>query len=158
MKIKIFIFTILIISISCKKEKKTVDKSTIFKIENGRNCFKEIIENKIKKDTTEIIEINELIVNLTIDGNSVSGDFNYLPFKEKADKGKFTGILKDNVATTICVFNQNGKSKKEELIFKIETNKIAILGGEKEKIDGVWKFKDKSKGFYMSEIPRVSCN
>ncbi len=164
MKIKLIILVLLVTIVSCKKDKKnsiediTTTKNVVFKINDGKNCFKEIIENRTIKNKKEVVETNELIINLDINGNNVSGNFDYIPFEEKVNKGNFTGIIKDNIATTICLFNQNGNLKKEEVVFKIEENKISILGGEKQEIDGIWKFKDISKGFYMNEIPRVNCN
>ncbi len=164
MKIKVIILVLLVTILSCKKEKKNsledtaTTKNVVFKINDGKNCFKEIIENRTLKNKKEVVETNELVINLNVEGKNISGNFDYIPFEGKVNNGNFTGTIKGNIARTICVFDQNGNLKKEEVVFKIEENKISILGGEKEKIDDVWKFKDISKGFYMNEMPRIDCN
>lgn len=165
MKTRLLLSLLLLITLTnCKKDnKKTIEPDStkdevVFNIKDGENCFKEVIENKVTNDGKETIEINELIINFTVKGTTVSGEFNYIPFNEKAYEGDFTGTIKDNIATTICVFNKTDDIKNEEVIFKIEVNKVSILGGKKEEINGVWKFVDVSEAFYMNEIPRVTCN
>jgi len=44
------------------------------------------------------------------------------------------------------------------LVFKITKEKVSILGGEKEEINGIWRFKNKKEGVYMNDIPRINCN
>lgn len=148
-KLLLFVFTLLLIN--CKSEKKVESKESKVIIENyviteGSHCFKQEVEK------------NTLLIKLNVEGDKVHGTFDYLPFEGNEDKGNFIGELKDNIAKTICTFDQKDRTKKEEVIFKIDGQKISILGGEKKEIDGIWKFVDDSKGFYMNEIERISCD
>jgi hypothetical protein len=135
---------------SCKKEKKTAIEQTENQQENvlynGKHCFFSKIED------------NSLILDATIKNDSITGNYDYLPKKGKANKGVFVGTLNGDVANTICEFTQNGKKVKEELVFKISKDKVSILGGEKEEKNGIWRFKNKKNGIYMNDIPRRNCN
>jgi len=136
--------------ISCKKEKKaienTVTETKEITLNQGKHCFFSKIKN------------NQLILEATIDNDSIFGNYDYYPEKGKPNKGNFKGVLNGNIANTVCKFTQDNKTIKEEFIFKIDKNKVSILGGEKEKINGVWRFVDKSKGVYMNDLPRRNCN
>lgn len=162
-KLNLILCVLFISLMSCKKDtkKSTETKDALdnkpFVITNGRQCFKSVVKNKVQKDGKEIVENNVLEVLLTIDNENVQGEYNYYPFEDKENKGSFVGTMNANIATTICEFTRNKKSVKEEVVFKIEKNNISILGGEKEEVDGVWKFKNKEKGFFMNEIPRIDC-
>ncbi len=136
--------------ISCKKEKKAIENTDTeiekTSVNQGKHCFFSKIEN------------NQLILEATIDKDSVYGNYDYYPEKGKPNKGIFKGVLNGNVANTVCKFTQNNKTIREELVFKMDKNKASILGGEKKEINGVWRFIDKSKGIYMNDLPRRNCN
>lgn len=150
MKYKLLLLVFAIALVSCKKEKKveTTEPEVVvesYEIVQGKHCFKQDVEKNI------------LSIELIVEGNKVHGSFDYLPLNDKEDKGVFTGELKGNIASTVCTFTQDDKIKKEEVVFKVEAKKVSILGGEKKEIDGVWKFIDISKGFYMNDIDRINC-
>lgn len=146
----IFILFLTLSLTSCKKEKKVTTEDTSnkkeYSLNEGKHCFYSKIED------------NNLILNATIKNDSIFGNYDYIPKKGKANKGLFKGILNDNIANTICEFTQNNKKVKEELVFKITKEKVSILGGEKEEINGIWRFKNKKEGVYMNDIPRINCN
>ena len=154
MRFSIFLVVLILGLSSCKKEKKnepdnketTENKLENEVVSNGKHCFYSKIEE------------NSLELNAEITNNNITGNYNYYPQKGNANKGVFTGTLEGNIAHTVCEFTQNGKKIKEELIFKIAKDKVSILGGEKEEKDGIWRFKDASKGIYMNDIPRRNCN
>ncbi len=154
MRFLIFLLVLTLIFSSCKKENKneptnketTENKQENEVVSNGKHCFYSKIEE------------NSLELNAEINNNNITGNYNYYPQKGNANKGVFTGTLEGNIAHTVCEFTQNGKKIKEELIFRITKDKVSILGGEKEEKDGIWRFKDASKGIYMNDIPRKNCN
>ncbi len=149
MRIYLLLIVITLTFTSCKNEKKNnlTEKATTENVlYNGKHCFFSKIEN------------NRLVLEATINKDSITGNYNYFPENGKESKGVFKGVLKGNVANTICEFTQDGKKINEELIFKITKEKASILGGEKEEKDGVWCFIDASKGVYMNDIPRRNCN
>jgi hypothetical protein len=155
MKNKLVIIALIILSVSCKKETKKVTENHL---KDGKHCFISVVENHVIKDNDTILEKDNLLINIIIDGNKVNGSYDFIPFKSEANKGTFVGFLEENIATTKYTHTLNGKKSTEEVIFKIEANKISILGGEKIEKDGIQVFKDKSKGIYMIDIPRVNCD
>lgn len=165
MKLKIIILVLLITTVSCKKESKklTVDSPeteelTVYVANDGRHCFLSEIKNKTIKGKDTIIEKDYLNVNLIIDSNNVTGQYSFTPTSGEANKGDFVGTIKDNVITSIYTYTQKGKESKEEIIFKVERNQISLLGGEKIEREGTFYFKDKTKGIYMIQIPKINCN
>lgn len=155
MKLKVILFVLISLSISCKKDTK---KAGLEYLKDGQHCFKSFIENTVIKDNDTIIEKDNLLVNIAIDGNKVSGSYDFIPSNSDSNKGVFVGLLEDNIASTKYTYTLNGKEKTEEVVFKIEANKISILGGEKIEKDGIHVFIDKTKGVYMIDLPRVSCD
>jgi len=150
MRVTILFLFFTLTFISCKKEKNTTTNSTIENKENvlnqGKHCYFSKIEN------------SELVLDATINKDSIVGNYDYYPEKGKPNKGVFKGILNKNIANTICTFTQNDKTVKEEFVFKITNDKVSILGGEKKEINGVWHFTDKNKGVYMNDLPKRNCN
>jgi hypothetical protein len=146
-KISIFLLLSLTI-ISCKNDKNKTLKNN--QLENilyeGKHCFFSKIED------------NNLVLEATIFNDSIKGNYDYYPKNGNINKGNFKGTLNGNVASTICEFSLDGKKIKEELVFKIDKNKVSILGGEKKEVNGVWLFIDKNNGIYMNDIPRRNCN
>jgi len=155
MKYKIIAVVLIIFMASCKKETKKVVENHL---KDGNHCYMSIVENIIVKNNDTILEKDKLLINIIIKGNKVSGNYDFIPFKSEANKGTFVGFLEENIATTKYTHTLNGKKSTEEVIFKIEANKISILGGEKIEKDGIHVFKDKSKGVYMIDMPRVNCD
>ncbi len=156
------IFALSFILINCKKETKPSENKNQkeqkeYVIAQGKHCFLSTIESPLIKGKDTIYETNQLLLNCTIKGNKVTGNYDYIPYKQDAVKGTFEGLLENNVVTSICN-NPNNNRKKEEFIFKIKRDKVLIFGGEKIKKEGIWYFVDKNKGFYMNELPRVNCN
>ena len=165
MKLKIIILTLILVSVSCKKEsKKTIEETSKIEVvtpyvaENGRHCFMSEIDNKTVKGKDTIIEKDYLNVDLVINNKNVEGQYSFTPNTGKANDGKFVGTIEDNIITSIYTYKQDDKEAKEEIVFKLEKNQISLLGGEKVEKEGVFYFKDKSKGIYMIKIPRVNCN
>jgi len=162
MKIKLFFILILVFTISCKKDSKTIQKldaiTEVTISENGKHCFESLLENKIPKGDGFVLESDVLSVSLLINNSDVTGTYSFIPYKGNPSKGDFKGTIANNIITAIYAFNKNNEAQKEEIVFKIEKNKISLLGGEKVTKDGVSVFKNKKDGVYMIEIPRVDCN
>ncbi len=163
-KFYLSIFILSFILINCKKETKpSENKSEItqktekYVVAQGKHCFLSTIESPLIKEKDTIYETNRLLLNCIVKGNKVTGNYDYIPYKQNAIKGTFEGVLENNTVTSICNSTDNER-KKEEFIFKIEKEKVSIFGGEKIKKEGTWYFVDKNKGFYMNELPRINCN
>jgi hypothetical protein len=113
------------------------------------------IENPNAKESTT--QMDRLYFNFEMNGNKITGNYNFSPSSGEMSKGHFNGTVENNIATTIYAYKFKNKDKKEELIFKIDEKQVSILGGEKIEKNGINVFKDKSKGVYMIDIPRIDC-
>ncbi len=163
-KFYLSIFILSFVLINCKKETKpSENKSEItqktkkYVVTQGKHCFLSTIDSPLIKGKDTIHETNRLLLNFVVTDNKVTGNYDYIPYKQEAVKGTFEGTLENDIVTSIC--NTIGSdNKKEEFIFKIQKEKVLIFGGEKIKKEGIWYFVDKNKGFYMNELPRINCN
>jgi len=168
MKIKLFTSTIIIalLFISCKKEKTVNNQPTDLEnsnelkneINNKQNCFLYVMDNSYKKDGELITQKDHISINFSINGEKVEGEYKIISNKETINIGNFVGTITKNIITTINTYKKANKTFKDELIFKIEQHQLSILGGEKELINGVNMFVDKSKCNYMMQLPRIKCN
>lgn len=159
MKTKLFtlILFVLTITIACKTEKKQGIENTLENLEKKEHCFKYVLQNSYELDGEKIIENDFVIVNITIESDTVRGEYKVVSSKGEVNDSFFVGTIKNGIITGIQTYTQGNETLKEEMIFKIDINKIGILGGEKELKNGVNVFIDKSKGDYMMELPRVDC-
>ncbi len=157
---------ILILTTSCKTDKKndiSIDSKEIKTEHNFTNdekqCFMLVIDSSYKKDG-EVIKDNDYVsVNLTIKDKNVEGEY-IISSKSTKNKngGTFVGTINNNIIDCIHTYKKGDKFLKDELVFKLETNQISILGGEKKLENGINIFVDKNKCDYMMQIPRINCN
>jgi len=167
MKIKVLLLTlfIFITFISCKKDNKAntnieteQKQESIFQIEQGKHCYQYIISNSYKKDGKVINEKDYIDINFNIKDKDVDGTYVVTASDGKISEGHFVGSINNNIITTIHTYKNDKEILKDELVFKVDANKIAILGGEKKLINGVNMFIDKSKCDYMMDLTKINCN
>ncbi len=169
MKAKFFLMSVSFITIltftSCKTDSKKKDNSsedtkTELKsnTQDQRMCFMYEMDSSYKKEGKTIIQKDYISVDLALDGKKATGEYKIANNKETISDGHFEGTINDNIITTIHTYTKGGKTLKDELVFKLDPNKISILGGEKKLINGVNMFVDKSKGEYMLDLPKINCN
>jgi len=167
MKIKLFTLILIIVAISCKKDTKPKSDQNLdipkdmtkSATANGEHCFTYIMKNTANVDGEEFIEQSFVTVNLTIiNDKTVRGEYKVTSSKGEANDDYFEGTLDENIITAIQTYKRGSETLKDEMVFKIEANKISILGGEKKIKDGVNMFVDKSQCDYMMELPRVECD
>jgi len=169
MKAKFFLMSVSIFAIltffSCKtdsKKKNNTSEETKTELNSDnpdqRKCFMYEMDSSYEKDGKTIVQKDYISVDLVLEGEKATGEYKISNSKEILSDGHFVGTIKNNIITTIHTYNKGGETLKDELIFKLDSNKISILGGEKKLVNGVNIFIDKSKGEYMLEIPKINCN
>ena len=124
---------------SCKE--KTDEKSTEETMngtevvsENGDFCYLKVISR------------DSIILNFTRKGDSISGNFKWLPYEKDKKRSTFKGTVTRNTANATGVYQAEGMEYEEELIFTIEGNTASVKFGEMMEADnGVWKYKNINK-------------
>ncbi len=160
---KTTLFTLVLsfslLMISCKKETKAITNDTIETLKNneGNHCFLYIMENTYEVEGKKITDKDYISINLKIENSNVNGSYKVTSKEGIVSDGDFSGSIEKNIITGIQTYKSNGKVLKDEMVFKMDSIQISILGGEKKLIDGVNMFVDKSKSDYMMQLPRVEC-
>ena len=134
-------------------ENKTVDPPAVRKL-----CFLDrfVGEPYIYDGDTQNM-IDSTIVRLEIKGENVTGEYRYQPAEKDWNTGPFKGTIKDNVITVVHEWNMEGDTGLEEKIFKLEDDKLMIMGGAGEEIDGVFTITDKENVSVAETLAKVAC-
>ncbi|ASV30730.1 hypothetical protein [Maribacter cobaltidurans] len=136
MKKPIIFWTVLLgISVlvtGCKngdKQKNDMEESTAkTSISNkGQLCFQNVYPYQDNPSTQDVLELN-----LTIDGNTVSGNYNWLPAEKDQRKGTLNGTLTDDNVTAQYHFMQEGMEQTAMLKIRLMDDKAQVEGGEAE--------------------------
>lgn len=113
------------------------------KTKDGEYCFRKV-ENK---DVTD--------VTLSINGNTVTGKMDWVPFEKDSARGTLSGSLMQNGEMNL-IYNYmiEGSNQTETKIMKIENGKLYIKHGElvDPKYNGNLSYKDVSKAVYNEII------
>ncbi|MBT32823.1 MAG: hypothetical protein CMO01_24455 [Thalassobius sp.] len=93
----------------------------------GELCFKNVFPYQ---DNSAMEDVQEL--NLVIEGNQVSGDYNWLPAEKDKRTGSLSGTIEDNVINAEYQFMQEGNEETASITINIEEGKAVIEGGKPE--------------------------
>ena len=110
-------------------------------------CF-EYIYNK--KDITT--------VQLVMKGDSVSGEMHWHPFEKDGAHGTLKGTKKGDVITADYAYMIEGSNQIEEVVFKLESDKLSKLEGELVEKGEKLVLKDPSKAKYTEVYPKADCS
>ncbi len=136
MKKPIIIWTVLLcISVlvtGCKnvdKQKNDMEESTAKTSvsNNGLLCFQKIYPYQDNPSIQDVLELN-----LTIDGNTVSGNYNWLPAEKDQRRGTLDGSLTDDTITAQYRFMQEGMEQTATLKIRLMDDEVQVEGGEPE--------------------------
>jgi hypothetical protein len=159
MKNKIIILAASLALLSCKKEEKTVIEQTTVEETAptpalaGKQCYLEVTESQNEGKTTN----DSLMLNFERNGDSITGEFKWLPYYKDKKTGMFTGTVNGTTATTVLTAHGEGLTNKEEFIFDIAADKVVVKMGEMaEGKEGKWMYKDKQKAS-GTDIPKTDC-
>ncbi len=96
-------------------------------------------------------------VKLTIIGDEVTGNYDWIPAEKDSARGTLTGTIKNGIITAIYDYMIEGSKQKEEVVFKMEVNQLLVKKGELEEVDGILKLKNPATAEFSEVIPRVIC-
>lgn len=121
---------------------KSETKVATSKVSHEKLCFLTTsgaseIQGKIVQDS--------LVLNLGIEGNKVSGIFNWIPAEKDVRRGKLLGTKKGNLISGKYSFVQEGKEQTQSIQIQLEatTAKVIINSGK--------------EGEMLVEIEKVVC-
>lgn len=144
---------LLVVACNEKKEEKEVTVAAPeAKTPKTNMCYLEVTQSK---DNPAIRDTMSLTVN--IDGNKVTGTYNWLPYEKDKKTGTYEGQLQDSIVNAVYTYSAEGTSQKEELVFKLENNQAMIKSGELEEKGVVWKLKDPANANYNMSLKQTAC-
>jgi hypothetical protein len=109
-------------------------------------CFMQ----KLKKDISEI--------QLIIVGNDVTGEYHWHPYQKDGGHGTLKGIKKDSVITADWSYTIEGANQIEEVVFKMEGEKLMKAEGALDDKSGRLVIKDKSKMKFSEVFNKANCS
>jgi hypothetical protein len=160
MKNTILILAACLALLSCKKDDKTVIEQTT--VEETAPADNGILVTQCYRAVTSIQDegktINDsILLNFQRTGDSITGEFKWLPYYKDKKTGTFKGTVQGRTATTVLTATGEGMTNKEEFIFDIDAKEVNVKMGEMaEGKDGVWHYKDKNAAS-GNAIPRTDC-
>ncbi len=95
--------------------------------------------------------------SLTIDGDSVTGFFDWEPFERDGGRGSLNGSKSGDIITVNFHYMIEGSIQQEEMMFKLENGKLLRAVGELEDQNDVLVIKDKASAQYTEVFEPVDC-
>jgi hypothetical protein len=105
---------------------------------------------KFKKDISEI--------QLIVAGDDVTGEYHWHPYQKDGGHGTLKGTKKDNMITADWNYTIEGANQIEEVVFKMEGEKLMQGQGELDEKSGRLVIKDKSKIKFSEIFNKVNCS
>ena len=137
-KLTIIILSVFVGSlfVGCKNSNEQKQNSSTKDLKEEKSS-ENIITNKLCfqneypfQDDSSMKDVVEL--TLSIEGEKVTGIYNWLPAQKDQRKGSLTGTIKDKVITAQYHFLQEGIGDSTELIIIINDENAEITGGDPE--------------------------
>ena len=144
------------------KEELTKDRSKQLK----RYLINPLTGDPIDTDMTETscyqytFKKDISIIEVTKDGDKVTGYYAWLPYEKDSARGSFTGTIKDDIINAKTIYSIEGSTQEEELMFKIKKDTLRQAKGEMvdPKSNGNLQFKDRSKVKWEDSFKKVKCS
>ncbi len=108
-------------------------------------CF----EEKVGKDLTT--------VKFTIEGDSIIGSMEWLPWEKDQARGTLKGKKNGNEIIADYDYMIEGSNQSEEKIFILEGDKLLVKSGELEDKNGKLVLKDPAKATVGQTLVKVAC-
>lgn len=128
---------------------------------DGKHCFLETVPHEpiITGNGDTIHFIDSTVIQLKIAGDKVKGIFNWMPAEKDQAYGTVKGTIKDDIIKAVYSYTIEGSDQKEEKIFQLRKDAIAIKIGElEEDAEGVLRLKDADKAEFNEVILKVPCD
>lgn len=140
MRNSICIIALLVFCISCNNTKKEVKISENVDVVTEELCFR----NEYPfPDSTENIDVLKL--DLQIKGDSVTGNYNWLPAMKDQRNGKLAGTIQNDTVKATYRFMQEGIEETAAITIVLKDDKAIVTG-------------DKPESGLDTEVAKISCN
>lgn len=93
----------------------------------------------------KVMNKDSIIVEIEHDGDSIHGIYHWKPFEKDKKISTYKGVINGSTANVVAESQQEGMNYKEEVIFTIADNTLAVKFGEMKEDKGIWKYKDAAK-------------
>lgn len=127
---------------------------------NESHCFLQVTKGELRIMGQDTLPgpVDSLFIRMDILGELVTGVYNWAPQEKDHRTGSFQGTIADDVVTALYTYTAEGETAKEEVLFKLEDDRLRIGFGELHKTEDVWVITDRSQATYGDPIPEVDCN
>ena len=113
--------------------------------ENEKMCF----EKRFKKDLQSL--------NITMKGDSISGDYSVAYYEKDGAIGTVKGIRKGDELMLTYTYMIEGNNQIEETVWKLSGNKIMQKSGELKDEKGILSLKYPEKAVYNDTLIQIKC-
>ena len=134
--------TVSLLLSACNSNQKTTVQDTTTDADTSNTiatprqmCFQRL-EGSANQDTT--------FLNLTIEGENVTGNLNHMPKEKDSRKGTISGKIKDNIITGLWSFMQEGMNDTLSVEFRLEKDILLQKSYGVDKSSGRQKLTDTS--------------
>lgn len=147
-KISLFIILAMTILMACQNTPTSKDATHAegHHSDSGTSCY----ELRQGADLTAI--------ELSLNGSKVSGYYAWEPHQKDGARGMFKGQKEGDQITAIFEFMIEGSIQSEEVLFKMEGDKLLQASNELEEKGGVLMIKDKSKLNWKDSFSKTDCS
>lgn len=123
------------------------------------HCYLRVTKGapSIQGDDTIPGTVDSLYIRLDILGELANGVYNWLPGEKDRMTGSFQGSIDDDLVTAVYTYTAEGRTAKQEVLFKVGDGQLRLATGAMETSEGVTLFKDRSQVNYGEPIPEVDC-
>lgn len=157
------VFAVCLLLMACgtadEPSKDALDANTNGEPLNESHCFLQVTEGAARINGSDTLSgaVDSLFIRMDILGELVTGVYNWSPQEKDHRTGSFQGTIADDLITAVYTYTAEGRSAKEEVLFKLDNDQLRIGYGELREAEGVWVLVDRSQATYGDPIPEVDC-
>ena len=170
MKLHLLLTILGFILLSCQSEPKQQQQKEE-PIATQASTSKQPISNTTSTTSTSSLASRELCfitnkpttqgiseLQLNIEGKKVKGTYNWLPTGKEAAKGQLLGLLRGNTISAIWNFNTEEGHQKQEVIFKLDGDKVWVKKGNLVEDRERLQLKNADNIDFTEYMNKVDCN
>ncbi len=125
---------------SCQKKEEKTETTTTEETTVTVPATKPVAAEK--ECYLKVIAKDSILVEIEHSGDSIHGIYHWKPFEKDKKISTYKGVMNGNTANVVAESQQEGMNYKEEVIFTISGNTLAVKFGEMKEEKGIWKYKD----------------
>jgi len=140
MKFPFYVIALLLLCASCNNTKKEVKSTENVDVITEEFCFR----NEYSfPDSSENIDV--LNLDLQIKGDSVTGNYNWLPALKDQRNGRLAGTIQNNTIKATYLYMQEGMEETAEITIILKDDKAIVTG-------------DNAESGLDTEVAKIACN